>query len=89
MEKSTSIYSGILPLSDLSYSIADGDETLYLVVPDSREKDVCLQLVRPSVKSNNVPIKYILFSELRNNCDALCRFGDSHLVMGKIAKSVC
>lgn len=89
VEKSTSIYSGILRLSDLSYSIADGDETLYLVVPDSREKDVCLQLARPSVKSNNVPIKYILFSELRNNCDALCRFGDSHLVMGKIAKSVC
>lgn len=89
VEKSTSIYSGILRLSDLSYSIANGAETLYLVVPDSREKDVCQQLVRPSVKSNNVIIKYILFSELRNNCEALCRFGDSHLIMDKIAKSVC
>ena len=89
VEKSTSIYSGILRLSDLSYSIADGDETFYLVVPDHREKDVCLQLARPSVKSNNVPIKYILFSELRKNCDALCRFGDSHRIMDKIAKTVC
>ena len=89
VEKSTSIYSGILRLSDLSFSIADGDETFYLVVPDNREKDVCLQLARPSVKSNNVPIKYILFSELRKNCDALCRFGDNHRIMDKIAKTVC
>jgi type II restriction enzyme len=38
VEKSTSIYSGILRLTDLSYSIADGDEIFYLVVPESREK---------------------------------------------------
>ncbi|MCK6650512.1 MAG: hypothetical protein L6Q66_12715, partial [Bacteroidia bacterium] len=34
VEKSTSIYSGILRLTDLSYSIADGDEIFYLIVPD-------------------------------------------------------
>lgn len=44
VEKSTSIYSGILRLTDLHYSIADGDETFYLVIPDSREKDVQFQL---------------------------------------------
>lgn len=87
VEKSTSIYSGILRLADLSYSIADGDEVFYLIVPDNREKDVRLQLSRPAIKSNNVPIKYILFSELRSNCDALCRFGDNHLIMEKIARS--
>ena len=88
VEKSTSIYSGILRLTDLSYSIADGDEVFYLIVPDKREKDVCLQLCRPAIKQNNVAIRYILFSELRSNCDALCRFGDSHHIMEKIAKSV-
>ena len=31
VEKSTSIYSGILRLSDLSYTIADGDEVFYLI----------------------------------------------------------
>lgn len=87
VEKSTSIYSGILRLTDLSYSIADGDEIFYLIVPDKREKDVCLQLCRPAIKSLNTQIKYILFSDLRKDCDALCRFGDSHLVMDKIAKS--
>jgi type II restriction enzyme len=77
VEKSTSIYSGILRLTDLSYTIADGDEVFYLIVPDKRQKDVCMQLCRPSIKQNNVPIKYILFSELRSHCDALCKFGES------------
>ena len=88
VEKSTSIYSGILRLTDLSYTIADGDEVFYLIVPDKREKDVVLQLTRPALKNNNTLIKYILFSELRQHCDGLCKFGDSHLIMEKIAKSV-
>lgn len=88
VEKSTSIYSGILRLTDLSFTIADGDEVLYLIVPDKREKDVVLQLSRPAIKNNNTTIKYILFSELRQHCDALCRFGDSHMIMEKIAKAV-
>jgi len=88
VEKSTSIYSGILRLTDLSYTIADGDEVFYLIVPNKREKDVCLQLSRPAIKQNNVIIKYILFSELRSHCDALCKFGESHMIMEKIAKTV-
>ena len=88
VEKSTSIYSGILRLTDLSYTIADGDEVFYLIVPDKREKDVVLQLSRPAIKKNNTVIKYILFSELRQHCDALCRFGDSHRIMEKIARVV-
>ena len=88
VEKSTSIYSGILRLTDLSYTVSDGDETFYLVVPDAREKDVMVQLARPSIKKINIPLKYILFSELQNNCDALCKFGDSHTIMEKIAKMI-
>lgn len=88
VEKSTSIYSGILRLTDLAYSIADGDEVLYIIIPDSREKDVRMQLSRPSIKSIKVPINYILFSDLRQNCDALCKFGENHHIMRKIAKSI-
>lgn len=88
VEKSTSIYSGILRLTDLSYTIANGIEVLYLIVPDKRERDVVLQLSRPAIKKMNLKIKYILFSELRQNCDALCKFGDSHHILGKVAKSV-
>jgi type II restriction enzyme len=88
VEKSTSIYSGILRLTDLAYSIADGDEVLYIIIPDSREKDVRMQLLRPSIKKNNVPIHYILFSELRQHCDALCKFGENHHILKKIARAV-
>jgi type II restriction enzyme len=87
VEKSTSIYSGILRLTDLSYSMTNEDQVIYLVVPDTREKDVVLQLTRPAIKKANVVMKYICFSDLRQHCDALCKFGDSHHIMNKIAKS--
>lgn len=87
VEKSTSIYSGILRLTDLACSISDGDEVFYLVVPDNREKDVKIQLSRPSIKELKTKIKYILFSDLRSNCEALCKFGDNHIIMEKISKT--
>lgn len=88
VEKSTSIYSGILRLTDLSYSFTDSQQHLYIVLPDKREKEVVMQLSRPSIKSSQTAIQYILFSELREHCDALCKFGDSHEILKKIAKTV-
>tara|TARA_R110001592_G_scaffold234170_1_gene491805 strand:- start:4967 stop:6211 length:1245 start_codon:yes stop_codon:yes gene_type:complete len=87
VEKSTSIYSGILRLSDLHFSIGSGNEVFYIIIPDSREKDVILQLNRPVIKNSKINIKYILFSELRTNCDAICKFGTDYSIMEKIAKS--
>lgn len=86
VEKSTSIYSGILRLSDLAVSFPHNLRTLFLVVPNQREKEVILQLKRPSIKQQNAPIQYILFSELRQHCDAICKFGTDHNAMTKIAK---
>lgn len=87
VEKSTSIYSGILRLTDLSYSIADGDEVFYIVIPDEREREVCVQLCRPAIRNLKTQIKYITFQDLRENCDALCKFGTGRLDMEKIARS--
>ena len=87
VEKSTSIYSGILRLSDLAFSIPDNSSSLFIIIPDNREKDVVLQLTRPSIKNSTVSIKYIVFSDLREHCDALCKFGDSHHILEKIAKT--
>lgn len=87
VEKSTSIYSGILRLSDLAFSLKDHQSSLFIIVPNAREKDVVLQLSRPSIRKSNVQIKYILFSDLREHCDALCKFGDSHRILEKIAKA--
>jgi type II restriction enzyme len=88
VEKSTSIYSGILRLADLSFSFAENQQNLYIVLPDKREKEVIIQLSRPSIKNNDVKIKYILFSDLKENCDALCKFGENHKILNKISKDV-
>ena len=88
VEKSTSIYSGILRLSDLAFSFSDNQTALFIIIPNNREKEVVLQLRRPSIKNNKVSIKYILFSDLREHCDALWKFGDSHKILEKIAKTV-
>ncbi|MEO5599383.1 MAG: hypothetical protein ABIR06_00515 [Cyclobacteriaceae bacterium] len=87
VEKSTSIYSGILRLSDLSFSLTDHKSSLFIIIPNSREKDVVLQLSRPSIKQSDVQIKYILYSDLREHYDALCKFGDNHKILEKIAKT--
>tara|TARA_R110002167_G_scaffold57701_8_gene163233 strand:- start:1399 stop:2646 length:1248 start_codon:yes stop_codon:yes gene_type:complete len=86
VEKSTSIYSGILRLTDLHYSFKNNPPSLYLIIPDNREKEVLLQLQRPSIKNNGIEIHYILFSELKNNCDAICRFGEDKEILKKISK---
>lgn len=88
VEKSTSIYSGILRLTDLSFSLPSHHSKLYIIIPDNREKEIKLQLNRPSVRNSNLEILYILTSELREHCDALCKFGNSHHIMKKIAKKV-
>jgi type II restriction enzyme len=86
VEKSTSIYSGILRLYDLALST--GIRNMYLVAPDKREKEIKAQLLRPSFQGNRDFIAYILFSDLRCDCDAMCKFGSSLEVLNKIAKTV-
>ncbi len=86
VEKSTSIYSGILRLSDLALSFTENAADLFLLIPGDREKDVILQLTRPSVRTGNLPLRYIIFNELRDSCDAICRLGENHTIMGRIAK---
>jgi type II restriction enzyme len=89
VEKSTSIYSGILRLSDLSLALPDHQTRLCLVVPDDREKEVVAQLKRPSFLATNHPHPcYLLFSDLAQHCDAICRFGVDHTVLDKIVKVV-
>lgn len=85
IEKSTTIYSGILRLTDLSFSLPSHPK-LYIIIPDTKENEAKLQLNRPSLRNSNLEIFYILISELREHCDALCKFGNNHHIMKKIAK---
>ncbi len=86
VEKSTSIYSGILRLTDLSVSLPSHNSKLYIVIPNSREKEIKIQLERPSIKKNKREVLYILASDLDGNCDAICRLGDDYTILEKISK---
>lgn len=88
VEKSTSIYSGILRLTDLHYSFPENNASLYLIIPDNREKELVAQLTRPAIKQNNVEIHYVVFSDLRKHCDAICTFGEGKETLKKIARVV-
>ena len=88
VEKSTSIYSGLLRLADLALALPDHSTKMFLVAPNDREKEVLAQLKRPSVlAANRGTVSYILFSDLAANCDAMCRFGSDRAILDKIAKT--
>lgn len=88
VEKSTSIYSGIMRLTDLALALADSkDIGFYLVVPDEREKKTIAELERPHTQNDNIKISYILFSDLcEKGCDYICKLGKDHTVMEQVAK---
>lgn len=91
VEKSTSIYSGILRLQDLALSIKSQNCRLYLVAPDSREKEIKAQLLRPSFQKEKTlgsAMSYILFSDLTCDCDAMCKFGTDVRVLNPISRTV-
>lgn len=86
VEKSTSIFSGILRLTDLALTSPEV-KTLYIAAPDAREKEVIAQLKRPSISTGKgVNMSYLLFSDLREHCESICKFGNDHTILEKIAK---
>ena len=88
VEKSTSIYSGILRLEDLARSIPGCGCNFYLVAPNQREKEVMAQLARPAFRNDlhDIALSFIPFKDLRDHCDALCKFGEDHNILQKIAR---
>ncbi|MBI2807805.1 MAG: hypothetical protein HYX68_22720 [Planctomycetes bacterium] len=87
VEKSTSIYSGILRLMDLGQSLNNPAIHFYLAAPDGREKEVQAQLRRPSFANlAGVELRYLLFSDLCEHCSGLCKFGGDYRALLKIAK---
>lgn len=88
VEKSTSIYSGILRQQDLSQSLPVPGPHLYLVAPDDREGEVRAQLVRPTFRELANKPALITFRDLEANCDAICRFGSDHEILMRIARKL-
>jgi type II restriction enzyme len=89
IEKSTSIYSGILRMEDLARSIPECTCHFYLVAPNRREKEVIAQLHRPAFRNDlaDISLAFISFDNLREHCEALCKFGEDHTILRKIVQS--
>lgn len=89
VEKSTSIYSGILRLEDLARSISGCACHFYLVAPERREKEVMAQLARPAFRDDlaEISLAFIPFGDLETHCEALCKFGEDHQILKKIARA--
>lgn len=91
VEHTTSIYSGIVRLLDLAQgSDVDHDLPLFLVAPDSREKEVREQLQRPAfrIAATNLHLRYLPYGELERNRDAMARFGSGVKPLQAIAKDL-
>jgi type II restriction enzyme len=89
VEQSTSIYSGILRMKDLAMSVPDQQCHFYLVAPESREREVVAQMLRPGLRGGEdlFRIGYLPSGELKDQCDAMCRYGADRSVLLKIARA--
>jgi len=89
VEKTTSIYSGLLRLKDLIYSLSDNDYHVFVLIPDDREKEMLAQLKRPAfadLKDKNV--SYILFDDLCCHTESICKLGDDYRILKKICRDL-
>lgn len=89
VEKSTSIYSGMLRMEDLARSIPDCTCHFYLLAPTRREKEVMAQFARPAFRHSQIDnnLGFITFEGLGEHCEALCKFGENHRILQKIART--
>jgi type II restriction enzyme len=89
VESTTSIYSGILRMYDLSFSLGRR-QICYLVAPKSREKEILAQVRRPSFQDlADMELHYLFFEEICDHCEAMCKFGNDKEVLHKLAKVCC
>ena len=88
VEHSTSIYSGIVRLLDLSLGAAGQSvKGLFLVAPDDREEDVRAQLRRPAFsRVADLDVRYLPYGELERHREAMGRFGAGMKAVEAIAR---
>jgi len=86
VEKSTSIYSGMLRLADMALSLPGREEHLYLVAPRSREREIIEQARRPMFqRHDDFTLSYLLFEDLDQHFGSLCKLGGDHTILSRLA----
>ena len=91
VEHTTSIYSGIVRLLDLAHGAELTNAVpLFLAAPDSREKEVRDQLQRPAFRNavNALHLRYLPYSELEKNREAMARFGAGVKAVNAVARDL-
>lgn len=90
VEHTTTIYSGIMRLLDLALGAEDqAVRGLFLVAPDEREADVRAQLGRPAFQGvARLHVRFLPYSELERNRDAMARFGSGLKTIEAVAKTL-
>ena len=89
MEHTTSIYSGIVRLLDLALGASAAVHSLFVVAPDDREPEVRAQLARPAFRRiNELRLRYLPYSELERNREAMSRFGAGLRPLEAIARDL-
>lgn len=88
VEHTTSIYSGILRMSDLALGLEHDELSLFLVAPDTRESDISDQLRRPAFSriADQLDVHFIAYSDLKKNREAIARFGQGLKPIEAIAR---
>ncbi len=87
VEHTTSIRSGILRMLDLALGLEQAGLSMFLVAPDSREADVREELKRPAFsRVVDLDVRYIAYSDLMNNREAIVRFGQGMKPIEAIAR---
>ena len=78
VEHSTSIYSGIVRLLDLSFGAPSSiSRELFIVAPDARAEDVLAQVRRPAFRAiGSLRVRYLAYGELERHRESMARFGE-------------
>ncbi len=88
VEHSTSIYSGIVRMLDLALGLPERVASqFFLVAPDDREEEVRAQLHRPAFSQiSHLNLRYVPYAELRQNREAMAKFGSGIKPLETIAR---
>jgi type II restriction enzyme len=88
VEHSTSIYSGIVRLLDLSLGApAVVARDLFIVAPDDRAEEVMAQVRRPAFRGiADLRVRFLSYGDLEKNRQAMAIFGEGLKAVQAVSK---
>lgn len=91
VEHSTSIYSGIVRLLDLSFGAPPAvARELFIVAPDDRESEVQAQVRRPAFSGvAHLRVRYLPYGELERHRESMARFGEGLKAIQAVSRVLC